>query len=167
MSSVRQRLVEVAGIQQDQGEEEQVFLKRLHQKINGVADENWGKLGDEAQKWHLAAGQAIEKSEPIPVPPGKVPTKAKTPAKKAPAKKAAPKKAPAKAAKKKTLGRPRIPDNTKIKKLVAELPEAGHRNADWDKVKDGATIKSIRTDKRLYRVCRYWRRNKFVDFVKA
>lgn len=179
MSNVRQQLIDVAKIAQDEGEDEQTFLRRLYQKINGVKDEQWGKLSTEAQQWQLAAGQAIEKGESIPVPNGKAKPPAKktavklsardgtvTMGKKPPAKKAAPKKAPAKAAKKTTLGRPRIPDGTKIKKLVDELPP-GNRNAHWDKVKDGATIKSIRDTKTLLRACRYWRRNKFVDFVKA
>jgi hypothetical protein len=178
--TIRSELMEVTGIKTKIGENKQAFLRRLVDATNDkkkVPDEAWEKLSAAAQNWVNDANKAIEDKTEIP-DAGAAGAAEKAPAKKASKsasktngatkKAAAPKKAAGKKAKGKGngAGRPRMSDEATVKRLVKE-PPAGNRNEHWAKVPNGAKMGTIRKNKTLLRVTRYWRRKGFVELVAA
>ena len=194
-ANVATELATASKAEPKQGEETQVYLKRLVTAVNKLPDESWAALSEKSQEWVNAAVVSIEEQKPITIPlglkaeepkaNGKSKPAAKTAAKKG---KAAPEPEPTKGKAKakgkkaaeaeadepkgKAKGKKKGPGgkfaDTLVVKWKKKLPVNGPRAKYENKVKDGMTVGQLRdNDVMIFRAAKFWRRKGFIDFVSA
>jgi hypothetical protein len=66
MSKVEQELVEATGCKTKEGESRQKYLRRLHDDVKDMDDDEWEALSDSAQKWYNQAADARNNKEDLP-----------------------------------------------------------------------------------------------------
>ena len=65
MSKIKSELIEVTGVKEKRGEDEQDFLDRMVVSVSELSDQDWDGLSEDAQAWFNDAAEAKNKKKDI------------------------------------------------------------------------------------------------------
>jgi hypothetical protein len=66
VSEIEQELLDATGCKAKEGESRQKYLRRLHDDVKDMDDDEWEALSDGAQKWYNQAADARNDKEDLP-----------------------------------------------------------------------------------------------------